>query len=456
MTDSKLTIRVDEATTYQTIDGFGFSAAFQRADIIRGSRGLRAAQRSEVLDLLLGEAGASLSILRLGIGSSTDWVYDRMKSIAPTPPADVDTPPSYEWDGSDGGQVWLARRAQEYGVRLFYATAWSAPGYMLSDGHDTGGGVLGGLPGSPRHLGDWRAAYARYLIEYVRLYRREGIAITHVGFTNEPDLFDHKEPHEIPYAAMRMTPAQVTDFAKVLGPEIERSGLPVSLVCCDATSWDKQVVYSAAIESDPEARRLVAVHAGHNYMVPARRRLPTDRPSWMSEWEPDVEGHHWRTGWDTGAPDDGLRLAEDIHGALTQANVSAYIYWFGASIGGTRALIRLDGPRYHVAKRLWALAAFSRYVRPDAVRVAASSSDPAVKVSAFVNAAGPTVLTLINTGNRPLTAEIDHVRRPASKEATAYVTNDTMSMTRTAALSWPEAHPTADVPPRSVTCLVGL
>jgi O-glycosyl hydrolase len=35
--------------------------------------------------------------------------------------------------------------------------------------------------------GDWRQAYANYLVEYIKLYKQEGITIDFIGFLNEPE-----------------------------------------------------------------------------------------------------------------------------------------------------------------------------------------------------------------------------------------------------------------------------
>lgn len=449
-----MTSTVDLSVRHQVIDGFGICAAFQRAELIHGARGLPPAAQRDLLDLLFSPTrGAGLSILRLGIGSSDDDVYDRMRSIAPIDPGGPTAAARYEWDGRDSGQVWLAQRAREYGLRTFYACAWSAPGYMMSNGRDTGGGVLRGLPGTSPEGGDWRAAYAEYLLEYVRCYRREGIDITHLGFVNEPDLFLVKAEDEVGYAAMRMDPEQVVDFVKVLGPAIRRSGLAVSLVCCDAMSWARQEEYTAAVEADPEAARWVSVHTGHSYAEPARWRLPTRRHTWMSEWEPNVEANTWISGWDSGTREDGLRLAEDIHGALTEARVNGYIYWLGASVGGTRALVRLDGARYEVSKRLWALAGFSRFVRPGAVRVAASTTNPHIRVCAFVGPEGETVVNLLNLANRTVREEFD-VPRPVAGSAVSYLTDRGRSLEPAPILEWTGEVPVLRLPGRSMTTLV--
>lgn len=47
---------------------------------------------------------------------------------------------------------------------------------------------------------------------------------------------------------------------------------------------------------------------------------------------------------------------------------------------------------------LWAFAMFSRYIRPDAVRIGVSGTPPNTKVAAFKNIDGSIVAVMINTG----------------------------------------------------------
>jgi O-glycosyl hydrolase len=185
---SVTTITVDLSKTYQTIDGFGVSEAFQRA--VQMSK-LPEAEQRKALDLLFSPTrGAGLTILRNGIGSSPDASSDHMLSIAPKSPLGGPTKPlSYQWDGSDSGQLWVAREAQHtYGVQTIYADAWSAPGYMKTNGNDANGGSLCGVSGASCSSGDWRQAYADYLVRYIQFYREANVTITHLGFLNEPDL----------------------------------------------------------------------------------------------------------------------------------------------------------------------------------------------------------------------------------------------------------------------------
>jgi O-glycosyl hydrolase len=140
-------VTVDASKKYQIIDGFGISGAFQRANLIVNLQG---SKQREVLDLLFNTTtGAGFSIVRNGIGSTPNSNNDYMNTILPncpsTPAAVTINYSGYVWDGKDSGQVFLSQKAQEYGVKTFYADAWSAPGCMKTNGQDTNGGNLCGV-----------------------------------------------------------------------------------------------------------------------------------------------------------------------------------------------------------------------------------------------------------------------------------------------------------------------
>lgn len=137
---SGTTVTVNLDQKYQVIDGFGCSEAFQRA--VQMSK-LTEDKQQYVLDLLFSTTnGAGLSILRNGIGSSPDMSSDHMVSIQPKNPGGPSSPPQYVWDGSDNKQLWVSQEAVKRGVKTIYADAWSAPGYMKTNGNDANGGSL--------------------------------------------------------------------------------------------------------------------------------------------------------------------------------------------------------------------------------------------------------------------------------------------------------------------------
>lgn len=95
--------------------------------------------------------------------------------------------PAYSWDGKDSGQLFVSKEAQKYGVKTFYANAWSAPPFMKTNNNENNGGYLCGVSGQNCASGDWKQAYANYLVQYVKYYESEGVRVTHLGFLNEPD-----------------------------------------------------------------------------------------------------------------------------------------------------------------------------------------------------------------------------------------------------------------------------
>ncbi|MEV4754282.1 glycoside hydrolase [Micromonospora sp. NPDC049559] len=433
-------IDLDRTERHQRIDGFGYSIAFQRSSLVHN---LSEEKRKEVLDLLLDrENGAAPSILRLGIGSSATTEYDKMLSIQPTDPGGPTATPNYRWDGWDGAQVWYAKEAQRRGIKRFYADAWSAPGYMKDNGTDTNGGTLCGLQGVTCASGDWREAYARYLVQYAKFYRQEGIKIDEIGFVNEPDWTTS-------YASMRFTPAQAAEFVKVLGPIAERAGVDVA--CCDSFGWQQSEAYAQAIEADPVARRHLDLFTGHGYASPADHPLPTTARTWMSEWAPSSTVDGWNEAWDSGKGTDGIAIAERIHDTLALADASAFLFWLGSSRGGTAALVQVDDANdaYRVSSRLYAFAAYSRFIRPGAVRIGVGGAPEGLKVSAYRNADGTEVVQILNTTTETVRTGVD-LKRP-----TAYVTDATRKLEKVPNLvSGYGRNATVELAPRSLTTLV--
>ncbi|KAK3340802.1 glycoside hydrolase superfamily [Neurospora tetraspora] len=405
------TITVDLTKIYQTMDGFGFSLAFQRANLITNI--------GSFWDLLFNRTtGAGFSIIRNGIGSSPDSRDDHMNTIAPNHPGGPKVEPQYVWDGKDSGQLWVTQRGvADYGLQNVYADAWSAPGYMKTNNNENNGGTLCGVPGATCSSGDWRQAYADYLIAYIRFYLRSGVAISHLGFLNEPEF-------SASYASMRSTGAQAADFIKnFLYPTLVAQNLAeqVGIVCCDSEGWGNQVQMTNAIKSAGAEGMLKAV-SSHTYTGGPSGPMSTRARVWLSE-QCDLNG-----GWDTkwygnGGAGEGLTWANNVYSAVVNNNISGYVYWEGVqwpSPNTNEKLIRVDNSTntYVISKRLWALANWSRYVRPGAVRVstagrpadgsiaviAISSSGSAINVNVKITGASElgtaTVEAYVSDNNR--------------------------------------------------------
>lgn len=406
-------IDLQPENTQQTIDGFGYSAAFQRTarlDMLSDEK------QAEATELLLGDSGVDPSILRLGIGGQSTAPYDWMLSIQPTDPGGPDAEPNYQWDGYDNGQVWFAKAAEAAGVEYIYGNAWTAPGYMKTNNSPTNGGTLCGVSGTTCPSGDWTDAYADYLVAWADFYKQEGVDIDGIAFANEPD-------YTSSYESMRLTPAQAAEFTKTFGPVADAAGYDV--LCCESFGWNQGKNYHSAILQDAEAAQWVDVLTAHSYASRSDTPFETDKSLWMSEWAASVAGlTQFNANWD-GSPaagSDGIRLVDHMMDSLTRANATGYLWWLGVSQGGSGSLMVVDvqNDTYTVGARLWGMAAFSRFVRPDAVRFDAVHALANVKVAAFDNADGSRVVQLLNNGTAAVSTDIDMDRQP-----TAYLNDQT-------------------------------
>ncbi|KAK3320639.1 glycoside hydrolase family 30 protein [Cercophora scortea] len=421
---STTTLTVNTNQMFQTIDGFGFSEAFQRAYNIYN---LAEPKRSQLVDLLFNTtSGAGFSILRNGIGSSPNSSNDWMNTILPSSPGTPTGNASYVWDGKDSGQLWVSQQALKYGVKTFYANAWSAPGFMKTNGKDSNGGSLCGVTGSTCTSGDWRQAYANYLVKYIQFYQQAGVNVTHLGFLNEPDM-------STSYASMLSNGQQSADFIKVLHPTLEKAGLShVHIACCDATGWKVQTTMTTALKT-AGAEDLLGIVTSHTYTSGISGTQPTTRKVWETECS-DLSGA-WSTAWYTnGASGDGYTWANSIYTGLTSGNVSAYLWWVATQDKATNGnknekLILVDGGSYVVSKRFWAFAQYSRTIRPGAVRVGVSAAggSTSLKATAFVNADGSVVVNVINTGTAAAGLAVAGIK--GASAAKAWITDGSNDMT---------------------------
>jgi len=394
--------QVDVGTaTAQQIDGFGFSEAFGQ---VTNLQRMAASVQEAVVNLLFDPvSGAGLDIVRFGLGGA----------------------------GDTSDQLWLGQQALHFGVHTFYADVWSAPAAMKTNGSQDNGGHLCGLPGEKCAHGDFRPAFARWLASAARTFAQERLPLEAIDFVNEPE-------NAARYPSMLMTPAQAVNFVPYLGRALKAEGLGTTIACCDAEGWANSAgfagaqAFTGALLSSPQAARYVGLIAAHGYTSPPVFPLTSQRPVWETEWSnygPQFQA--WDPAWDDTTDASGLAWANNIYLALTQADVNAFLFWWGtttyAENGDNEGLIMLGTPSggtttYKPSGRLWAFAAFSRFVRPGSVRLATTTSGPGLSVAAFRDAS-KTVVVVINNGT---STEGAVVHLPASFSAgtvTAYLTD---------------------------------
>ena len=410
------TATVNGGTTYQTMSGFGVSEGFGQASTLMNSSG-----KTQALNYLFSTSGgAGLDILRNEISA------DSGTTIEPTAPSSPTAAPSYvslAAAGNDGGQLPLAQaiKAAPYNVSNVYADAWTAPAFMKTNNSTSNGGALCGLVGATCSSGSWVQAYANYLEQYAADYAAAGIPLTYIGPENEANL-------STSYDSMQLSPAQTAQFLDTLGPTMAASGLSTKVECCATEGWDYASQYAAAIEADPTALADTAVFTSHGYTSAPTSPLPGwTKPAWQTEWS---TFENWDPAWDDNSAASGLTWAQHIFAGLDQANLSAFLYWWGSSTpsgnGDNESLIQINGGTVTPSGRLWAFANFSDYVRPGAVRIAASdSSDGNITLDAFKNTDGTIAIVALNTGTSsdPVTFALANTGVADGATVTPHLTN---------------------------------
>jgi len=388
---------INGAIRHQVITGFGASEAFGQAETVMNAP---AAVQQQALSLLYSPAsGAGLTILRNEISA------DQGSTIEPAAPASPTATPSYlplSAINQDQGQLWFAQQIRAgYGVRDVFADAWSPPAFMKTNDSVDNGGTLCGVPGASCASGDWRQAYANYLTQYARDYAAAGIRLSYVGPENEANIGPG-------YDSMLLSPAQTANFMPYLGHALAAAHLGAAHLttraeCCATEGWDYAQQYAAAIEADPAARAATPLFTSHGYTAPPASPLAGwHGPVWETEWS---TFESWDPAWDDGTDASGLTWAQHIYTGLTAANLNAFLYWWGSTTpaenGDNEGLIEIDGSTVIPSGRLWAFAGYSRFVRPGAVRIGASTSDGSLDLTAFRNRDGSVAIIALNTATSP-------------------------------------------------------
>jgi O-glycosyl hydrolase len=418
-------VTIDGSTHYQTIDGFGFSDAFGPAQTLENLSS--SSEQKQILDLLFSPTtGAGMTILRNLFPS------DASHTIEPNGPASPTATPTYTWDNNSWGQVWLAQQAKSYGVTQFYGDAWSAPGFMKTNGTEINGGQLCGSPGAATcSTGDWRQAYANYLLQYYKDYLSDGVTLSEIGAFNEPNL-------STSYSSMVMNPTQTADFITVLGPALKAASVSPQIVCCDGEGWDTAQSYASGLESNPTALSYDSTFSSHGYTAPPASAITGlgSKHVWETEWS---KFDTFDSTWDSGSDGSGFYWAQQIYTGLTAANLSAFLYWWGVNFNGTDNgfLINDTNGTVVAAKRLWSFANYSRFVHPGATRIGATSGDSNLEVTSYQNPDGTLSVVVLNQSYNavPATFALQNATLPTSAVATPYVTDASNSTAAQPALA---------------------
>ena len=209
-----------------------------------------------------------------------------------------------------------------------------------------------------------------------------------------------------------------------------------------------------AIKADTAAWDAVDIFASHEYGCGTLPSQPSIAQAGKEYWETEVD-----TGTGGDSSGDGiaaaLPMATTLHDDITKANLNAWHIWWLYNAKGNGGCL-YDTTNNVWTKRLWALGNYARFVRPGYMRVSTTGTAPTgVRVSAYVNPADGTVVTVAinsNTSATPLSVFVSGVV-PCS--ITPWVTSATDSLASKSAITVSNGRFSATLDAQSVTTFVG-
>ena len=245
-TNNNATILVDGATTFQTMDGFGYTLTGGSAFVINR---MPSAARDALLRELFTRNYTSLGVsyLRLSVGASdlsaTPFTYDEMPAGQTDP-----TLAAFTIDAERADLIPVLKQILAINPNIpLLATPWTAPRWMKSNTAYVGGSLL------PAYY----STYAQYFVKYIQAMKAEGITIAAIAVQNEP-----LNPNNNP--SMSMTAAQQATFIKShLGPALQAAGLTTKIFVYDHNADHPE--YPLAVLNDPAAKAFVDGSAFHLY-----------------------------------------------------------------------------------------------------------------------------------------------------------------------------------------------
>jgi glucuronoarabinoxylan endo-1,4-beta-xylanase len=297
--------------------------------------------RTECLDLLFDSIkGIGLNMFRFG----ESWELE-------------DPDGTWHWGAGRGPQeIWIAKEALKRNANMiFWSAPWTAPLWMKTV-QTMGGGSL---------QSQYYQRYADYKSHFIRDMRdKEGIALTANSIQNEP----HFNPG---YGGCYYSGSNIRDFVKNnLGPTFARDGISTKILIAE-TNWNQPAWVDVSM-FDSVARSYVGIVAFHNYetdVIPYPRAAQYGKELWQTETSLDP--------W-SGVGDLTMNQARpftiQLHKCMALARVSAWHYY--EFIGGGNPPLRLSGSSYQIAKLLYCIGNYSKFLKPGWHMIGANNFAP--------------------------------------------------------------------------------
>ena len=383
---------VDTGVRFQEFLGFG--GAFTEAAAVTLDK-VPAHVRQEILEAyFLPDRGHGYTLCRTHI-NSCDFALGNYAYAEVTGDVALE---HFSIDRDRRSLIPLIRDAMSLagGTLRLFASPWSPPAWMKTNGRMNGGGRL---------RPEYRDTWAQYYVRYIQEYAREGIPIWGLTVQNEPEASQT-------WDSCLYTGEEERDFVRDhLGPALRNAGLDdVQLIIWDHNR-DRMYERARIVLDDPHAAGFVWGVGFHWYCGDHFDNVQLVHEAWPDKHLIFTEGCQ-EGGPHIGSWDTGERYARSIIQDLNRWTV-AWVDW-------NLVLDETGGPN-HVGNfcsapvladtrtgealyqsSYYYVGHFSRFIRPGARRLGCASTLDALEATAFLNADGIVAVVTLNRSGQPL------------------------------------------------------
>lgn len=426
---------VDWGTTYQRIDGFGASSAWSSsATMTPAIAGLFFSTNNNVpytntVGVVSTNNGAGFSLLR-------NHIYYATTTAASGVPSTTET-------------VFM-QLAQGYGARVWSTpwTPWSgfkSTNDLYDEGKATDAGLYGGsYLGNGNNITNLN--YASQLANYVSTMKSTyGVNLYAISIQNEPDVFVTN------YEACQWSNTQIHDFVTNLYIALSAKGVAsTKIILPEDDVWETNMLVNAM--SDPAVSPDVGIVACHDYGNTPPNDVPAPLPTYSN---PNAATWETETAILSGSDDTGitnaLYWANRIHLFMTVAQVNAWHFWW--MVPGALNLLDANSTP---TKRLFAIGQFSRFVRPNYYRIAATNAG-SVLVSAYKSTNSLNyAIVAINSNPTNLTQTFSLNNFPGGSVVTPWITSSNLSLAPQSSIAVTNSSFTYTLPAMSIVTFAGI
>ncbi len=477
-------IAVDPGIEHQTMDGWGTNLVWWAGQVGTWDEPVR----REIMDLVFGEEGLDLNIIRYNFGgSSTDpeldsTMHPARKMLSRATSYDEATEEIvYDHENIDQGQEWVIKDLiDNYNVDYMEAQVNSPPWWMTISGSAAGNVGAFDENLAPENYD----LFVRYLVEMLKHFKdNEGVEFDHIDPFNEPVSGYWKKGGN--QEGAYFSPAVQQVIIKKLQQRLQEEGLRAKIVASDETSIDHSInTYHSFDQATKDMIERIQTHvySGSKRYQLRDLALGEKKPLWMSE----VSTGYVPFSLEKMEP--AIPLANMIFKDLKDMGASAWVIWQAVEdrvenfvnlnkgpdymtpwgVPGSWGLINADysdldlsaayGPDfvfhkgdYILTKQYYVMKQFSKFIKPGYTIIETNSND----VIAATGPDGKLVLVVSNfTGGEKNTSfNLDKFDR-ISATAQGYRTSDTEAAERIADISIEASAMNVTLPPNSLTTYV--